>query len=204
MQKAFAECAIYNTHRAFGYKLQPLSTAHLLVLEAIGSPVFSGEGCGVADMILAAKICAAPVSLVDGAYIPAVDIKATFRDKARCGWLTGSPRRLNRHLRAWRAYVRDYLTFPGKYETPGKEPKLLTAPAVYAATVAGMKLFGEYRVWSMPYGLLRACLDVRAESMGAEVKFLPDEKEQAEIERQLKEAEEAGKRLLAEMERRKK
>jgi hypothetical protein len=180
--------------------MQPLSAAHLLWLEAVNSPVLSKDGeCSADDLLVAAKLCSAPIRLVNGTYTPDTRFKATIRDMWRLAMVSTNQKRFLLECKRWAIYCEDFLDTPGKYDTPGKKGRNLSAPAVFATAVIGTKLFGEERAWSMPFGMLRTCLDVYAEANGAELRFMPSEDEQEEIDRQLAEAEKRGAELLAKM-----
>jgi hypothetical protein len=196
MQTAFAEALLGGRHRCFGYNLRPFSAAHLAFLEAIGSPVVSGgKPILPDDLLLAAKVCAAKVSLRNGAYVPAVSLRPTLLDSVRLAWVSTSQARYSRAIAEFRCYLDDYLETPSKYETPGKKPRPMSAPAVFAVVVQALPMLGEERAWTMPFGLLRTYIEVHAESNGAEIRFTPDEEEAAQIERELAAAEEAGKAI---------
>jgi len=197
MQTAFAEAMLGGRHRVFGYDLQPFSAAHLAFLEAVDSPIFSvGESIGADQLLLAARVCASPVRLIRGGYLPDVGkLAPTLLDSIRLGLICASPAKFAKQVAAFRTYLDDYLASPEKYDTPNKKPRPMSSPTAFALVVQGAKIFGEERAWSMPFGLLRTYMDVYAESEGAEVRFTPDEADAEEIEKQLAAADEEGRKL---------
>ncbi len=200
MQDAFAEAAINRRHRVFGYALQPLSAAHVLFLQAIRSPVILGDRLSPVDLQTALKVCESRIELREGAYVPAMLPKPGVLDQWRLAKLSVSTFAFYRACQQWVAYWEDFCAVPEKYDTPGHQPKSLTAPAVFSLVIQACQFVDEARAWSMPFGLLRSYVDVWHECQGGEVRFAPDEEEEAEIEKQLAEAEEAGRRWLEERE----
>jgi hypothetical protein len=201
MQEGFAEAVLGGRHKVFGRNLRPLSSAHVFFLQAVECKVFEDDGNATAeDLLLAAKVCSSPIRLVNGSYVPAWKPRATVRDLWRLAWSMVYPSRFKRECQAWVTYCEDYLMTPGKMETPGKTALPVSAPAVFSMVCMGIPLFGEERAWSMPFGLLSAVLEAKAEADGAEIRFERSEKELAEIEESLMEAEKAGAELLKQME----
>ena len=173
----------------------------MLMIDAAGSPLTrDDQPCKPDDLLLAAKICAAKIGKRNGGFVPLVTIRATIRDQWRLALATVNRKRIRREFDAWMAYMGDYLDTPGLMETPGKQPRPLSSPGVFAAAVAGAKLFGEERAWSMPFGLLKTCLQVYAEINGGEIRFEPSEEEKQRIAEEQKLADEAGAEILRKIE----
>lgn len=206
MQDGFAEAVLGTRHVVFGYRLQPLSAAHLLYLEAAGSPlVLEGETIAPVDLLASCKICACPIRLRNGSWIPST----RFGDGPRLKWgpvdawrwARANTRKdmFLRRMKSWKGYVEDYLATPSKMHTPGNSPRQMSAPAVFASALIGSKYFGEQRAWSMGYGLLRTYLDVMDEARGGTVAFEPDEREAQRIEEAFDIADRNGAEILKQM-----
>ena len=200
MQSGFAESILNrDDHRVFGRRMQPLCAAHLLYLEATGNAIFRGEKLTLGDLLMAARVCSMRPRLIGGVWrVPY--FSASIFDRLQFELNSIFPRIFERNCLAWMAYVEDYLQQPSKCETPDFHGKAISSPAVVAAVVRASSIFGEARAWSMPYGYLRACLDVSDELSGGVVRFEPDEDEIAETEQALAEADRAGAELLRQWE----
>ena len=203
MQAGFAEAVLGGVHRVFGYRLQPLSAAHLFAMDAAKLPMMRDEkGITAEGLCLAAKICSSRIRLIDGAWQPAVKWKASLMDAYRVQVCHYSESYLNQQAAAYADYLADYTQSPEKLklvatkEKPGKD---LTSPRLFSIVTRAIPLLGEQRAWSMPYGLLQTYLEVQAELDGAEIAFAPDEAELSAIEEALKLAEENGRKILEEL-----
>lgn len=172
------------------------------MLDMVESPLVTGGDSVTADeLLLAAKICSAPVRIVNGCYLPDVSFNPTWRDQLRLAWVTLRRDRMMGHIKAWGAYVGDYMTTPEQMQTPGHEPATVSAPSIFALAILGVKLFGEARAWSMPFGMLKTSIDVYSELRGAKIKFAPDPEEVEKIKGNFDEADQAGAAFMESIKR---
>jgi hypothetical protein len=208
MQDGFASAAIAGEYRILGRKLQPLSAAHILVLDAMNSPVITGDPVSAIDLILAVNICATRVDLIRGVYLPVFtrDIlqgkKPSWRDQMWAGLCCYEPL-FHKQCETFAEYVKEYTVSPEEMSVEGYQPRPMSAPVVYSLAIIGMRFLSEDRVWSMPFSLLRTYCSVYAEAEGAKVRFVSDSRDIDTIEEQMKFAEAYGKKLEEEMLRQK-
>ncbi|WOO40376.1 hypothetical protein [Rubellicoccus peritrichatus] len=90
------------------------------------------------------------------------------------------------------------MSLPEHMEKVGSKGDPITAPYVMTRVCMAAPLVGEERAWSMPFGLLCWMTDSNVEAQGGELKFAPDDATLIEWDEQAKQAEETGRRLLAE------
>ena len=199
MQQGFAEAALNKEHHVFGYRMQPLSASHLMVLEAVDSPIVDSGKVEISDLLFAAKLCANPVELICGSWSVKIP-SPSLGDSIRHLIASRNPAYFNRQAVAWASYWLDYLTTPEKLEAVDSGASPVSSPSVFACVVRAIPKLGEQRAWSMPYGLLRTYVDVEDELAGAAIKFAPDDREQAEILAGFDEADRAGLEILRQIE----
>jgi hypothetical protein len=199
MQDAFITAIYAQPRRVMGYTLQPLSAAHLLCMHALNLPAVTMPNCSIADIVVGAKIAAAPIKVIMGSYRPDINparLKPTLRDHwwmARCSVNRDTARQ---QVEEWSEYLEEYLTMPLKYETPLKQAAALTSPGVMATVIRALDRVTEERAWTMPYGTLRVMDEIHAELNGEAIRFQPTEEELAESEVELSNADDAGAELL--------
>lgn len=202
MQSGFTEAICGVRHRVFGYVLRPLSAAHVVALDAANLPIMRGgaEAVTASSLCLAAKICAGKVRLINGAYQPDVNWRATWRDSYRVAVCESSESAFAKQCQAFADYIADYAETPRRMiAKDAKEPSRITSPVAFYFVMQMIPLVGEQRAWSMPYGLLKTMLEVRAEAEGADIRFEPDAHESSLIQEQLERAEAAGRKLMEQM-----
>jgi hypothetical protein len=181
--------------------MEPFSAAHFAMLEAVESPLTGEDEAAevtAVDFALAVKICSIRPVLYQGAWqIPAYKIRFTLADHFRVIRLA-NPHTRAKGLAEWQAYYTDFCMLPERMESDGHSPQPVSAPGVLAAISSALQYLPEGRVWTMPLNTLFAYGEIRAELKGAKIRFAPSDKQLEKIKRELAEAEEVGKRLLAE------
>ena len=184
MHVEFLENLFNAPRQCCGYWLGPFSAAHYVALDMAKSPLLQADGkLAPVDLVLAAKICAAPIVLENGAYVPRRTnrIRASLRDWWWSRKLSKRPGLFRFEARKWQCHYDDHcarmmqMTREGVAET-------LTAPFIGALVVKGMQIgLTEARAWSMPLGLLSTLAEIADEMAGGGVRFLDqDEMEQWE------------------------
>lgn len=200
MDSRFAECLFNAEHRVLGYQLQPLSAAHLVTLEELVPVLMEGGTFLPEELLLAVKICASPVELIQGVYLPGwrSALRLTWRDKMRLFKMR--VRKTFEHAsQAYAAYWSDYMSMPVLGGTLEGFGQLLTAPQILARVTKVIPLVGEQRAWSMPFGVLVWMSDTHDELQGAPIRFEPDEEQASVIDSELAEVDRLGAEFEAQL-----
>lgn len=192
----FADIYLGARAKCFGYRLQPLSVAHLLYLSASKNPIATGHKFGPEHLLHAAKSCSGKVHKTRSGIYSIKPPKVSIRDSARLGIARGSKKYFTKQVQVFAAYWRYYLTGVEKAET-ARIPKPLSSPAILAQAIKASLSFGEERAWSMPYNLLSNTLEILNELEGGDTRFVADKDTLAEIQAELDKADEAGRELAA-------
>lgn len=158
-----------NDWRVCGLRMQPLCLGHIINLAAIGSPLLPGCNdedlrIGVADLLLAAKICAER-------YPHPANLRPRLRDVGWRFFLERNPALFRRQATLFAAYRADHTSFPEFWEDMSGEGRAITAPMALskAAYLLAETSLPEPRVWSMPLArvdyLIGAIEERRTESL---------------------------------------
>ena len=199
MQDGFAEAFLHAPHRILGIRLRPFCACHFLHLDAIKNPlVRNRHNIDASQLLYALKVCNLKPAFDCGVWqIKPEQIRFTFRDKFRLARLCNKGLQAG-IIKQWEAYQEDYLALPNRMECSDYNPAPLSSPGVVASVTSALEFMPEERAWTMPLGTMYTYAEVRAELKGAKIRFEPSEEDKEEILAQLKEAEEAGRKLLEE------
>ncbi len=188
LDENFAEAWINNTHKAFGWTLQPFSLWHKLILGSIDSPITRGDEedqVNATDIYAAASICRLSY--------PHQPKRPRFPLLTNLIKLTG-PRRVAREVQKFVDYLTDYNSMPEFWQkkeevTSGAN----TGPPEELSTVTALMLLGmsEAEAWNCSIGKASWYSAAYTLFQGADIEFMSaDEKEMrenwAEIEGELK------------------
>lgn len=187
LDENFAEAWINNTHKAFGWTLQPFSLWHKLILGSIDSPITNGDEeseVHATDIYAAASVCRLKY--------PNLPKKPKFPLLVNLIKLRGS-KRVSAEVQKFVDYLSDYNSMPEFWQKDGDKKSTASGPPEELGTVTALMLLGmsEAEAWNCSIGKATwysACYSLY---QGADIEFMSgDEKAMrdnwAEIEAELK------------------
>lgn len=174
MDDPFFRSYVHAEHRLFGRRLAPFNAAHALLLQALRSPLATGEPFRAGDLLVATRLCAHawPFGLALHELL-----RPSLRDIAIRLLLDRRPALLRLAQRAWEAYTEDYAGGPEFWETEvgGAEARALTAPHLLVLISKYRRYFGASRqeAWTVPLPALRWEIAAAEEQLdGADILFV--------------------------------
>jgi len=198
VRKDFSSVFTPGEWRVFGYRLQPLSAAHILHLCAAENPIPAGQPVDSASLLYASKTCSRPIVANKGLWSPK-PFTSSMRDSARAGWASTRKTYFEKQAKEFAGYWRAYQFTPEKMQEQGI-PKTVSAPGVLAIVAHMIPKVGEARAWSMPFNALVLLSEMQAEIEVGGIRFAADSEEEDSILAALKMAEQKGRKMMAEME----
>lgn len=200
MDSRFAESLFNTGHRIFGYRLQPLSAAHLVALEELVPALMNGDAFLPEELLLTVKLCSSSVSLRKGVYLPdwRSSLRLSWWDKMKLFQMRAT-KAFRRASQAYAAYWADYMSMPVLGGTLEGFGQMITAPQILARVTKVIPLVGEARAWSMPFGMLVWISDTHDELQGAPIRFEPDDQQASVIDQELAEVDRLGKEFEAQL-----
>lgn len=188
LDENFAEAWINNTHKAFGWTLQPFSLWHKLILGSIDSPITNGDEenhVNATDIYAAASICRLKY--------PHQPKKPRFPLLTNLIKLRGA-KRVAREVQKFVDYLTDYNSMPEFWQKQNESSSGTSkGPPEELSTVTALMLMGmsETDAWNCSIGKASWYSATYTLYQGADVEFMSaDEKAMrdnwSEIEAELK------------------
>lgn len=168
----FAESVLNLNHRVLGKKLKPFSLWHALLLEAIGSPIWVGQGrLTLQDLHAAVAVCSNEW--------PAFNLKAGWMTVLRNSCITDY--QLQVEGKKLVSYFNDYNSVPMLWTEDKKEsknkPKCSLPLSLDLVAWLVRHGFGESRSWNMPIGLAHWYYIACARQRGGEIDLVSPEEQ---------------------------
>jgi len=168
----FAESVLNLEHRVLGKKLKPFSLWHALLLEAIKSPIWMGQGkLTLPDLHSAVAICSQEW--------PSFNLNAGIITVIRNTFLRG--KRLDDESKKLIAYFNDYNSVPMIWTADKSDKKEAPkCPLPMALDLVAWLVrhgFGEARSWNMPIGLAHWYYVACAKQRGSEIDLVSPEEQ---------------------------
>lgn len=173
-----------------GYRLRPFCLGHVLILQAIDSPVLKEEGeVSASDLIIALKACSSTWP-----FNP--DLKLGLIDHLRKSMLRKSKVKLRDAVVAFELYVRSHTSRPRFWKVEASMNSMdITSPSILSLAVSLSSIGSQEEIWSMSLGKASWYDSVLLEKKGAKLRFFYD----SDIEDDLPDLDELSEDELFEM-----
>lgn len=171
MNIAWTQAVFYKPPVVLGRQLKTLSPLHVLMLDALDSPVMTGGVCGNDDLIVAVHVCTLDWSTRDKLLADLKSIKAWGKTQRKCDWYDAHA--------DFQLYLRESWTIPQKWDTGAKSE--VRANGAYHMAVFGMRNLGmsEQAAWDCPVARLVCYREAYAEQETGKSDLVGDDVESA-------------------------